>query len=361
MVCNTLEMNNFYPGPSKLYPQVRLWLSETYDSGILAQNHRSDAFMELWESTKQQLRHSLNIPEDYEIYVASSATECWEIVIQSLIFGNTYFVYNGAFGKKWANYAAKNSSIFHRENLEIVEQEFDFNTQPPTIFTGKPSTICFTHNETSNGTCLPADYLKLMRHENPDALLAFDATSSMAGVSLPWKCGDVWFASVQKCFGLPSGLALLVVSPQAIERAELLNDGGYYNSLLNIRANFLKNQTPYTPNILGIALLNKQAGFVENIGFIHEKTRSRAADFYEFIEQETAFDLLVKDELVRSQTVIAVSGKSSDIQQVMSICKNKGITLGKGYGEWKETTFRIANFPAIENGEFAYLKEVLKN
>lgn len=353
-------MNNFYPGPSKLYPQVRSWLAEIYDSEILAKNHRSDAFMQLWLDTERKLRATLDIPAEYEIYVTSSATECWEIVNQSLIFGKTTYVYNGAFGKKWANYAAKNSSLFMREDLEIVEWEFDVQTQPPVTFTENPDTICFTHNETSNGTYLPDKYLNLVRKQNPDALIALDATSSMAGVALPWESGDAWFGSVQKCFGLPSGLALMIVSPRAIERAELVNDGGYYNSLLNIRSNFLKNQTPYTPNILGIALLNKQASFVEKITIIDDKTRKRAAAFYEFIDKETNLDLLTNNEFVRSPTVITIKGRDADIQQVMAKCECKGIILGKGYGEWQNTTFRIANFPAITDAEFEYLKEALR-
>jgi phosphoserine aminotransferase len=33
--------------------------------------------------------------------------------------------------------------------------------------------------------------------------------------------------------------------------------------------------------------------------------------------------------------------------------------LGNGYGKWKNSTFRIANFPAIEEFEITKLKEIL--
>ncbi|MFB0908382.1 MAG: aminotransferase class V-fold PLP-dependent enzyme [Spirosomataceae bacterium] len=198
-----------------------------------------------------------------------------------------------------------------------------------------------------------------MRKQNPKTFIALDATSSMAGVSLPWQTGDVWFASVQKCFGLPSGLAILVVSPKAVERAETVNDGVFYNSFLNIRANFLKNQTPYTPNILGIALLNKQAGFVGNNEIIDEKIKSRAANFYQFIKTQTAFDPLIETEKVQSPTVITIRSKETDVLNVIEEMKAKGITLGKGYGEWKNDTFRVANFPAITDSEFEYLMKAL--
>jgi phosphoserine aminotransferase len=54
----------------------------------------------------------------------------------------------------------------------------------------------------------------------PDALIAVDATSSMAGVELDWQSADIWFASVQKCFGLPAGMAVMVCSPRALQYAE---------------------------------------------------------------------------------------------------------------------------------------------
>ncbi len=354
-------MNNFYPGPSKLYPQVRTWLSEIYDSGILAKNHRSDAFMKLWAATDKNLRKSLAIPAQYEVYVTSSATECWEIVNQSLLSGETTYLYNGAFGNKWATYGRQFEHLSVRKNLVINEIAFDLQSNCEQLVTPNAETICLIHNETSNGSCLPNATLESIRKNNPEALIAVDATSSMSGVTLPWHTADVWFASMQKCFGLPSGMAVMVVSQRAIERAELLSERSYYNSFLNIRTNFLQNQTPYTPNILGVALLNKQAAFTNNIVYIDKKLRHRAKAFYQFIEQETNHELLIDQETVRSPTVITIKVEKNDLQTLLSKCKAKGITLGKGYGEWKENTFRVANFPAIEDDEFAYLMDVLRS
>jgi len=42
-----------------------------------------------------------------------------------------------------------------------------------------------------------------------------------------------------------------------------------------------------------------------------------------------------------------------------AFASDRGIVLGNGYGERKETTFRIANFPAITDAEFDTLKECL--
>lgn len=348
-------MPNFYPGPSKLYPNVRKWLVEIHDSGILSMNHRSDAFMEMLAETTAVLKEKLIVPKNYEVYFTSSATECWEIVNQSLLQNKTLVAFNGAFGEKWFTYAKKNANALHRTDLIINRLDFEINKN--FELSDPFDSICLTHNETSNGTALTGANLRAVSLQNPNALIAVDATSSMAGVDLPLHLADVWFASVQKCFGLPAGLAVMLVSPHAISRANERNENAFYNSFVNIRANFLKNQTPYTPNVLGIALLNKAMKEMQHITEIHQKVTTRAADLYDFIENETPFSLLVNEPTVRSSTVFAIECK--DTANVVIELEKNGITVGKGYGKWKDTTFRIANFPAIDDAEFEILKYYL--
>ncbi|MEL7002780.1 MAG: aminotransferase class V-fold PLP-dependent enzyme, partial [Bacteroidota bacterium] len=61
------------------------YVKEAYNEGILSANHRSQSFMDLYKKTQDLLRAKLNVPEDYFIFFTSSATECWEIIAQSLI------------------------------------------------------------------------------------------------------------------------------------------------------------------------------------------------------------------------------------------------------------------------------------
>ena len=65
---------NFYPGPSKIYPEVRQYLTDAFDSGIMAIPHRSETFMQLMRATVTNLKKKLNIPQDYYIFFTSSAT-----------------------------------------------------------------------------------------------------------------------------------------------------------------------------------------------------------------------------------------------------------------------------------------------
>ncbi len=361
-------MITFYPGPSKVYPQVEGYMQDAFRSGILSMNHRSQGFMDVLRETIRLMHLKLNIPDDYTIYLVSSATEAWEIIAQSLTDHHSAHHYNGAFGKKWFSYASHivpqtsgslfpieqtiTSHLFDHENDTV---RADFNRQRLEEY----EVLCLTHSETSNGTHIRMEDLAQIRAMT-HALIAVDATSSLGGVAFDWSLGDVWFASVQKCLGLPAGLGIMVCSPKTLEKAKTVNDILRYNSLLFMHENFEKYQTHYTPNTLGIYLLMRVMEQVETIQKVGAGIEKRAAMLYNFLENETSWQPLVRNPATRSETVIAVKGEPQAVTELKKAALGSGITLGNGYGEWKNTTFRIANFPAIDDPEMETLKAFLR-
>ncbi|MFD2248092.1 aminotransferase class V-fold PLP-dependent enzyme [Pontibacter ruber] len=345
-------MLNFYPGPSKVYPEVRTYLTDAYDEGIIGAPHRGEQFVQVSRAVVNSLKRKINIPQDYHILFASSATECWEILIQSLTRHKSYHIYNGSFGEKWCEQAKK-----LRPNSEGMK--FDMNEHMPVDdlqISSDTELICFTQNETSNGTQVSATTILNLQNKYRDTLIAVDATSSMAGLNLKFIKADIWFASVQKCFGLPSGLAVLICSPRAIFRAKQLNERSHYNSLVPMYEKMLNYQTTHTPNVLDIYLMKRM---LEDRPFIKQldiDLTDRANDLYEFFSQFTEFKLLVENEEVRSKTVLTLQGSERLVDDIKKRALLYNIRLGNGYGPWLRNTFRIANFPAIGNDEYEELK-----
>ncbi|MFT4031685.1 MAG: aminotransferase class V-fold PLP-dependent enzyme [Siphonobacter sp.] len=342
-------MLSFYPGPSQVYPQIAQYLQDAYVSGMLSVNHRSAPAMELVAETCQLLREKLSVPQDYGIYFVSSATECWEIIAQSLIRKQSEHIYTGAFGEKWADYTQK-------LGVEVVRHSL--NPEEEILLGSQCEMLCLTQNETSNGTQISMISLRAIR-QSSSALLALDATSSMAGIDFDWSLGDVWFASVQKCFGLPAGMALLICSPQALEKARQVNERNHYNSLLFIHENAAKYQTHYTPNVLNIYLLNRVLKQVRPIVAVASTLAERAAELYQFFEERTSWKPLIQNPSVRSDTVLALTGTSGQIKGLKQAATQQKISIGNGYGAWKESTFRIANFPALTNQDFEELRRFI--
>jgi phosphoserine aminotransferase len=357
-----LKPLNFYPGPSKLYPNVEKYAMDAFDSGILERNHRSLPFMAMLEKTIELFKIKLDVPINYKVFFTSSSTECWEICAQSLFSGKIQFLYNGAFGKKWFKYAVTNpqvNSFLNFKKSEIRGSRFFIDNQVDELELDKENNVlCVVGCETSNGTSISSDSLKSLNKSCPNALIMVDATSSMGGDFLDFSLADVWFASSQKCFGLPSGLGILIVSPKAQERAIEINERNHYNSLIFMEENFNKFQTNYTPNILGIYLLGRLLEDNLPIQEISKKLFKRASFLYSEIARIQDLELLVKNPLTRSNTVLAIKSDSANL--IITEAKKRNILIGNGYGEWKENTFRIANFPAIKDEEFEMLLLFLK-
>lgn len=346
-------MLSFYPGPSKVHPEALVYTQEAYAQGIVSINHRSERFEKLLEATFDELHLKWNIPSNYTIYFVSSATEAWEIVIQSFVRVKSTHLYNGAFGKKWAHYAAgvAESYAFSRDQSlsEIAKQVGPIDGD----------TLCLVQSETSNGTGQQIQRADFQLSE--DAIIAVDATSSMGGIELPWLEADVWLASVQKCIGIPAGMGILICSPKALARARELGRATHYNDVLFLEENRRLFQTQMTPNVLSIYLIYRLTQQLPSLSEVHLATLARMKVWTDFWDSQVDFSYLIEKPELRLPTVLALTGPPEKIKQLHQICLNKGIELGKGYGEWKETSFRIANFPSHTFEDIETLIQILQH
>lgn len=347
-------MISFYPGPSRVYDAVPAYVKKAHRKGILSMNHRSPEFEALVKKTVALLKSKLSIPANYTVFFTGSATECWEIIAQSLVRDHSTHIYNGAFGEKWHAYTKK---------IRPAAEPFVFDAEmlPEAGALKFPGSevICFTQNETSNGTQVPVPMIKATKKNNPKALVAVDATSSMGGVALDFTAADIWFASVQKCFGLPAGLGIMACSPAALRTTKEVNERNHYNSLVLMAEMMEKWQTPFTPNVLGIYLLKSVLRDAKPIRRVEEQLTLRQREWVKFFSASEKFQLLVRNPEARSATVIAVTGDSRHLERVKADAKRNGFLLGEGYGALKRDTFRIANFPALKKREIRELMKFL--
>ncbi|HRE65830.1 MAG TPA: aminotransferase class V-fold PLP-dependent enzyme [Cyclobacteriaceae bacterium] len=339
-------MISFYPGPSQVYAKIPAFVKDAHRTGVLSMNHRSPECMNLVKRATAELKKKLHIHKSYTVLFLSSATECWEVIAQSLVQQTSLHIYNGAFGKKWFTYtqALKPDAIsipFDREKTLPVDNY-------------KAEVLCITQNETSNGTQVNMETLRQLRKKNPDSLLAIDATSSMGGQALDFSLGDVWFASAQKCFGLPAGFAVMICSPRAVLRAQQIHECAHYNSLVHQLQFAEKFQTTHTPNVLAIYLLYRVFQELPSVRIVHKRLHQQAVAWYNLLETKT-FNPLVANASVRSDTVVAVTGSPAQINRIKTKARKAGFLLGDGYGELKSSTFRIANFPAIKPADILSL------
>lgn len=352
----------FTPGPSQLYPTVSKHLKNALTNNIASISHRDKSFEEIFQTTTSRIRGLLNIPNNYHIFFVSSGTEAMERTIQNCVEKNSYHFVNGSFSKRFFDTAKELQK--HAQKTEVtIGEGFDFiNVSIPQ----KTELICFTHNETSTGVMTPVKEIYKIRKKHPHTLIAVDIVSSVPYVDLQYPLLDVVFFSVQKGFGLPAGLGVMIVSPDALKKSEeLVQKGistGSYHSFSSLVTFAKKNQTPETPAVLEIYLLGKVIEDMQNIRLeeIRKQTEQKAKLIYDFFDNHKRFATFVKDKGVRSQTVIVanVGNKQKEIKKYL---QEKGLIVGSGYGEYKDTQIRIANFPTHKITDVRRMIMLLKN
>lgn len=347
----------FTPGPSQLYSTVKKYIRQALREDIPSISHRGKKFQEIYEGTVSGLKSLLNIPDTHRVYFLSSGTEAMERVIENCVETYSFHFVNGSFSKR-----------FYKTALELRKKPQKYEVPLGEGFAISEITIpkyteliCLTQNETSTGVQVPMDDVYALK-KHPTKLVALDIVSSAPYVDVDYKKVDLVFFSVQKGFGLPAGLCVIIVSPKAFAKAKLLEEKrsiGSYHSFLSLEQYAVKNQTPETPNVLAIYLLGKVIEDMKKLEIkkIRKETEEKARMLYDFFDKHPENKPFVKELTWRSRTVI-VADIDGGSKPLIERLKKKGFVVGSGYGELKERQIRIANFPAISIQD---VKKLIKN
>lgn len=343
-------MHYFTVGPSQLYPIVPRVIQSALKKSITSISHRSVHYQNLHEETVNNLRSLLNIPSSHSIFFLSSGTEGMERIIQNTVKSKSHHLTNGSFSNRFYQTAVELGKSPTKVEVEYGSS-FDWDSIKLSSHT---EVLCATHNETSTGVMIPLEELYRLKKKHPQILIALDTVSSMPYVNVDYSKIDMTFFSVQKGFGMPAGLGILIVSPEALQKSK-----GSYHSFASLKKYSNKNQTPETPNVLGIYTLNQVIKDMKKKGI--DKIRSdieKKADMIEsFVSSSKDYEHLAQEPSVRSKTihVLKVQGGSSSIIKKL---EKKSFAVSSGYGDMKEDYIRIANFPS--HGE-KDVKKLLQN
>lgn len=350
----------FTPGPSALYFTVEMHLKEALKQQVMEINHRSAQAEGYFKEAVGNLKMLMNIPEDHSIVFLSSATEIWERQLQNLVIENSHHFTYGAFSNRFYDFAKK-------LNLSPTQSKSQFGALPDLDFDEIPEhteLISMALNETSTGVSFPAEDIYQIRKERPDALIAVDGVSAYPIIELDFSKVDSAYFSVQKCFGLPAGLGVWILSPRAIEKANKKLSLGYsigaYQAIPNLLKNAAKHQTTYTANVLDIFLLSRvTADMLEKgIDVIRREANYKATLLQHTVEQHPLLTHFVERKEIRSKTV-TVANTSGPSEDLINSLSQQGFILGNGYGPYKGKQIRIASFPTHSKEQIELLVDTI--
>ena len=339
----------FTPGPAEIFFTYPDHFRTALKEQIGSISHRGKDFEAIFKNTTSQIKELLNLPSSFHVAFTTSATEIWERTAQNLIQEKSHHFVHGAFGKKFCQVAQN-----WGKDTEMTQIEEEFVPQKSDA-----DLIAMTMNETSTGFQHHTDDLKTMRELNPDALISLDVVSAVPGADVDFNQVDSAFLSVQKCFGMPAGLGVWMVNNRALEVAQRI-DSKSYHSLPSLIKYAAKNQTPSTPNVLGIYLLGKIAEDINRRGIkaIQAEIKYKAALLYQTLENHPKFSISIASKKQRSKTTIVANCEGGNTE-VLAFLEKKGMILGEGYSDQKDRQIRIANFPVHSKEQVELLCDTL--
>lgn len=211
MIDDTLTM---IPGPTPVHPRVLRELVRPTTS------HQFPAFVTAYRSALDNLKR-IGIGESAVPFVVSgSGTLAMEMALVNLLAPRAdrlLVVSQGFFGDRWAQLAEA-----FDVPCDVLRAEWGKSVPPDELHrkleSGGYGAVALTHVDTSTGTAAPvSDYASILRGRHE--LVILDGVCATAGIEErfdDWGL-DVLLTGAQKAFGVPPGLAILLVSPRALE------------------------------------------------------------------------------------------------------------------------------------------------
>jgi len=350
----------FIPGPVEVRPEL-LKAVATPQVG-----HRTQAYKDLHAAVIPMLKKILYTEQEVLIFTCS-ATGVMEGSVRNLAQKKVLHTVNGAFSQRWHKISELNGLPHDK-----IEVDWGKAVKPEAIdkklATGDFDTFCMVFNETSTGVRAPIEEIAEVLKKYPDVMFCVDAVSAMAGDKIECdKLGlDVCLAGTQKCWGLPTGICITMISSAAMERAAKAKAPGYYVNFTDAKKYNDKHQTPHTPAIPQIFGLKAQCEHILN----EEGLENRWARHLEMAKmtREWAVDRgfeMFPEKGYESNTLSCIANTKgisiADLNKELS--RRHHCIISNGYKDLKEKTFRIAHMADTTVDElkqlFAWLDELI--
>jgi aspartate aminotransferase-like enzyme len=336
------QVRFFLPGPVWVRDAVRQAMAHE------AIGHRGKAFADLYSRIPPRLAQVFRT-KGFVFTTTSAGTGLWEAALLNLMPERILALASGAFSERWAA-CARDLGL----SIDVLEapwgSAFDPADVRKALGKGRYDAVTVVHSETSTGTLNDLAAVARTVREASDAFVLADVVTSVAGS--PVEC-DAWgldfaLTGSQKAFALPPGLGLAFASDRFRARAKE-RSRAHYLRLSEAEAFAEKHQTPYTPSTPHLFALDVQldhilAETVEARWARHDALRGRVAAWAAERGHSHA-----AAEGSRSWTVSCVKPRAGiSAEALVSRVKERGFTIGGGYGKWKASTFRIGHMGDVD-------------
>ena len=314
---------------------------------------RTEEFSALMKENEKLLCKFFDAPENSRVvFMTGSGTASMEGGIMNFFDASdkVLVVNGGSFGSRLVE-------LCQIHGIPFTEIKLDFG-KPLTSeilsryenqeYTGFLVQLC----ETSSGVLFDMNLIGNFCKRN-GIFLFVDAVSGFMADDFSMRTMHVNAAITgsQKALSLPPSMSFTVMDEKAVDRAQKINVKNlYFNYPLYLK-NGERGQTPFTPAVATLIMLNDRLKRIEKSGGIkaqNEIIKKRAEYFRKKIKQ-LPFEMFVDGKNASScVTALRPENSSVNAHKIFEILKDEyGIWICPNGGEYAEKVFRVGHIGAV--------------
>lgn len=347
----SLQNPVFIPGPTNMPEALR----KACDMPTI--DHRSAAFARVLRPALAGVRTVMGMREGEVILFPSTGTGGWEAAISNTLSpgDRVLAARHGMFSHRWID-------LCQRHGLQVQVIDAPWGEGCPVAAMGAAlaadtghtiRAVLATHNETATGVRSDIAGLRAaMDAAGHPALLLVDGVSSIA--SMPFEMSgwgvDIAVAGSQKGFMLPAGLAILGLSPRALEAMERATLPRTFFDFADMRRSMAAGGYPYTPAVGLIAGLAASVEMLleEGLDAVHARHHRIAEGVRAAVRAWGMTPCAARPALYSDTVTAVVVPEGFNGTDVVKLAADKyGVAFGVGLGEVAGKVFRIGHLGSL--------------
>ncbi|OPY30445.1 MAG: phosphoserine aminotransferase [Methanomassiliicoccales archaeon PtaU1.Bin030] len=317
--------------------------------------HRSKEYEQLQANVVEKLHKTLDT--DMNIMLSpASASGLLEACVRNGVKSKMLGISNGSFGDRWQGIGTENG-----KDVKKLNGEWGKAIKPADLegqISDDIEAVTLVANESSTGVLNPVREIVEAVRQKHDPLMFVDGVTAIYGSDLRIKELDLdaLVFGTQKALALPPGLAVICCSDRLLEKAKTVPGRGYYFDLLQMKKMADKNYSLTTPPVSLMYALDFQLERIlkEGMAARYRRHQEMAEEVHKWA---MAHHGLFAEPGYMSHTITVLNRGDIDFSKLNKGLKERGCEISNGYGNIKETTFRIGHMGDLTVAE---IRELLK-
>lgn len=348
------------PGPTPVHPRIINALS------LPTVSHVSPILVDELKEALENLKKIVFCQDGEPFIVAGAGTLAMEMALLNTIKkGEKFLVLSqGFFGRRIQEIAESFDLM-----CDIIQSPWGKAVLPEELAErmahDRYAAVVSTHVDTATGACAPVkDYAEILAHF--DSLFIIDGVCATGGIEErmdDWGI-DVVLTAAQKCFGVPPGLAVLVLSQRAMDKRKGMETiSAYYSDVMRWLP-IMKDPSKYfsTPCVNEIRAFREATKIILEEGLDERFRRhQRIAKAIRAALTQLGFSFFTDEVFLADTLTVSYYPEGIEDKAFRTTYASNGVIVAGGLGEVAGKVFRMGHMGNLSFAQVEFAVAALEN